>query len=101
MKKKVIRLNEQDVENLVKKIIKEEQLELDFQDGGHTQDEMNDVWERLNRMDDDRVFDLMELTFNEESMSVEDFINNLPSSIGGYDYEELISILKQIKEEGI
>ena len=101
MKKKVIRLNEQDIENLVKKIINEEQLELDFQDGGHTQDEMNDVWERLNQMNDDRVFDLMELTFNEERMSVEDFINNLPGSIGGYSYEELVSILKQIQEEGI
>ena len=101
MAKKVIKLNEQDIENLVKKIIKEEQLELDSQDGGHTQDVMNDVWERLNRMNDDRVFDLMELTFNEGRMSVEDFINNLPSSIGGYDDKELMSILKQIKEEGI
>jgi hypothetical protein len=98
---KVIRLNEDDVSRLVNKIIKENQLELDFGNDGHTQEEMNDVWGKLNDLNDDRVFDLMELTFNEERMSVEDFVNNLPSSLRGYDYNQLVSILKQIQKEGI
>ena len=39
-------------------------------------------------------------TFNEESMSVEQFVDYLPTHFG-YDEDYLISVLKQIKEEGI
>jgi len=93
---KVIRLNESDIERLVNKIIKEDGTNYNV----HSQIVMNKVWEKLNELNDDNIFDLMELTFNEERMSVEDFVNNLPSYLG-YDYDELVSILKQIKEEGI
>jgi hypothetical protein len=68
--------------------------------GEHTQEEMNDVWDKLNRMNSDIVFERMEKTFNEKSMSVEKFVDYLPTHFG-YDEEYLISVLKQIKEEGI
>ena len=145
MKKKVIKLTESDIENLVNKIIKEEydnhmqqpsifdDIEsdimemsedeaLDYLDeiinfcinkqeelgsesteeesGEHTQEEMNAVWDKLNRMNSDIVFERMEKTFNEESMSVEQFVDYLPTYFG-YDEDYLISVLKQIKEEGI
>jgi hypothetical protein len=95
---KKIRLNENDIERLVKRIIKEDQLELDF--GYHSEDEMNEVWDSLNRLNNDEIFDLMELTFNEEKMSVESFVDNLPTYMG-YEYDYLVSVLKQIQEEGI
>lgn len=95
---KKIRLNENDIERLVKRIIKEEQLELDF--GDHSEEEMNEVWGKLNRLNNDEIFDMMEMTFNEESMSVENFVNNLPTYFN-YEYDYLVSVLKQIQEEGI
>lgn len=145
MKKKVIKLTESDIENLVNKIIKEEydnhmqqpsiigDIESDLMEmsnqesleylediiqycmdkkqelgsesteeesGEHTQEEMNAVWDKLNRMNSDIVFERMEKTFNEESMSVEQFVDYLPTHFG-YDEDYLISVLKQIKEEGI
>ena len=42
----------------------------------------------------------MELTFNEEKMSVEDFVNNLPTRFV-YDYNYIVSVLKQIQKDGI
>jgi len=33
-------------------------------------------------------------------MSIEDFVNNLPEDLG-YEHEYLVSVLNQIKEEGI
>jgi hypothetical protein len=68
--------------------------------GEHTQGEMNDVWRKLNDLNNDNIFDMMEKTFNEESMSVEQFVDYLPTHFG-YDEDYLISVLKQIKEEGI
>jgi hypothetical protein len=97
MKKKVIRLNEQDLENLVKRIIKEEQI------GGHTEDEMNDVWEKLNDTIgvNPKYDDLMDAAFsNEPSISIESFVNQLPTHMG-YEHDYLVSILNQISEEGI
>ena len=69
----------------------------------HTQDEMNNVWRKLNTMAtkyDDKVFDLMELAFEQDRMSISDFINSLPESLD-YDYEYLVSVLNQIKRDGI
>jgi hypothetical protein len=145
MKKKVIKLTESDIENLVNKIIKEEydnhmqqpsiigDIESDLMEmsnqesleylediiqycmdkkqelgsesteeesGEHTQEEMNDVWRKLNEWNSESVFERMEKTFNEESMSVEQFVDYLPTHFG-YDEDYLISVLKQIKEEGI
>jgi len=68
--------------------------------GEHTQEEMNDVWRKLNEWNSESVFERMEKTFNEESMSVEYFVDSLPTHFG-YDEDYLISVLKQIKEEGI
>lgn len=79
--------------NKVRGLVKENE-------GEHSQEEMNDVWDKLNRLDDDDVFDLMEKTFNEESMSVGQFVESLPTHFG-YDTPYLISVLKQIREEGI
>lgn len=79
--------------NKVRGLVKENE-------GEHSQEEMNDVWDKLNRLDDDDVFDLMEKTFNEESMSVGQFVESLPTHFG-YDTPYLISVLKQIQEEGI
>ena len=104
MKNKVIKLNESDIERLVKRIIKEDEGEMwmknTYNQDFHTQEEMNRVWEDLNELNDDEVFDLMELTFNEEKMSVEDFVNNLPTRFV-YDYDYLVSVLKQIQKDGI
>lgn len=145
MKKKVIKLTESDIENLVNKIIKEEydnhmqqpsiigDIESDLMEmsnqesleylediiqycmdkkqelgsesteeesGEHTQEEMNDVWRKLNEWNSESVFERMEKTFNEYSMSVEQFVDSLPTHFG-YDEDYLISVLKQIKEEGI
>ena len=103
MKKKVIKLTEQDLEKLVKKIIKEdseEWMKNTYNQNFHTQEEMNRVWEDLNELDNDKIFDLMELTFNEEKMSVEDFVNNLPTRFV-YDYNYIVSVLKQIQKDGI
>ena len=101
--KKIIKLNENDIENLVKKIIKEdgeEWMKNTYNQNFHTQEEMNRVWEDLNELDNDKIFDLMELTFNEEKMGVEDFVNNLPTRFV-YDYNYIVSVLKQIQKEGI
>jgi hypothetical protein len=70
--KKIVKLTEQDLEKLVKKIIKEEDEEWmknTYNQNFHTEEEMNRVWEDLNELDNDKIFDLMELTFNEEKMS--------------------------------
>jgi Mg/Co/Ni transporter MgtE len=91
--KKVVRLTESDLSRIVKRIIKEEEM-------GHTQEEMNDVWHSLNEMDDDEIFNLMDMTFEQNRMSVEQFVNYLPTHLG-YSDKYLISVLKQIKEEGI
>tara|TARA_R110000822_G_scaffold94450_3_gene216606 strand:- start:94 stop:405 length:312 start_codon:yes stop_codon:yes gene_type:complete len=102
--KKVIKLKESDIERLVKRIIKEDEGEMwmknTYNQDFHTQEEMNRVWEDLNELNDDEVFDFMELTFNEEKMSVEDFVNNLPTRFV-YDYDYLVSVLKQIQKDGI
>ena len=102
--KKVIKLKESDIERLVKHIIKEDEGEMwmknTYNQDFHTQEEMNRVWEDLNELNDDEVFDFMELTFNEEKMSVEDFVNNLPTRFV-YDYDYLVSVLKQIQKDGI
>lgn len=103
MKKRVVKLTESDLENLVKRIIKESDedwLSNTYNQNFHTEEEMNRVWEDLNELDNDKIFDLMELTFNEEKMSVEDFVNRLPTSFD-YDYDYIVSVLKQIKNEGI
>jgi hypothetical protein len=97
---KKIKLKESDIENLVKKIIKEEQMEMEFGNAGHDQEEMNNVWRGLNDLNDDEIFDLMELTFNEDKMSVESFIDHLPTHMG-YERDYLVSVLKQIQDEGI
>jgi len=68
--------------------------------GEHTQEEMNDVWRKLNEWNSESVFERMEKTFNEYSMSVEQFVDSLPTHFG-YEEDYLISVLKQIKEEGI
>jgi len=68
--------------------------------GKHTQEKMNDVWDMLNRLNRDDIFELMEKTFNEDRLSVEDFVSRLPTHFG-YVEKDLISILKQIKKEGI
>jgi hypothetical protein len=68
----------------------------------HTQDEMNDVWRKLNKMAEnygDDVWELIELAFDQNSMSIEDFVNKLPEAIGDHNY--IISVLNQIKKEGI
>lgn len=96
MEKRIVKLTESDLERLVKRIIKEDY----DQEMNHTQEEMNDVWDMLNRLNDDNIFELMEKTFNEDGFSVENFVNSLPTHFG-YDEKYLISILKQIKEEGI
>ena len=101
--KKIVKLTEQDLEKLVNKIIKEEGEEWmknTYNQNFHTEEEMNLVWEDLNALDDDKIFDLMELTFNEAKMSVEDFVNNLPTRFV-YDYNYIVSVLKQIQKEGI
>jgi hypothetical protein len=102
--KKIIKLTEQDIEELVKKILKEnddtEWMGNTYNTGQHTQEEMNGVWEDLNELNDDKVFELIELTFNEKSMSVEDFVNYLPTNFN-YDYDYIVSVLKQIQNEGI
>jgi len=79
--------------NKVRGLVKENE-------GEHSQEEMNDVWHELNELNNDDIFDLMEKTFNEQSMSVEQFVESLPTHFG-YDTPYLISVLKQIKEEGI
>jgi hypothetical protein len=79
--------------NKVRGLVKENE-------GEHSQEEMNDVWRELNELNNDDIFDLMEKTFNEQSMSVEQFVESLPTHFG-YDTPYLISVLKQIKEEGI
>ena len=98
MKKRVVKLTESDLERLVKRIIKEDY----DQEMNHDQEEMNDVWRMLNRLGDknEEIFDMMEKTFNEDSMSVEQFVSNLPTHFG-FDEEYLISIIKQIQKEGI
>ena len=145
MKKRIIKLTESDIEDLVNKIIKEEydnhmqqpsiigDIESDLMEmsnqesleylediiqycmdkkqvlgsesteeesGEHTQEEMNDVWRKLNEWNSESVFERMEKTFNEYSMSVEQFVDSLPTHFG-YEEDYLISVLKQIKEEGI
>lgn len=104
MKKRIIKLTESDLERLVKKILKEdsdtEWMGNTYNTDQHSQEEMNRVWDDLNQLNNDEIFDLMELTFNEEKMSVEDFVNHLPT-IFDYDYNYIISVLKQIKNEGI
>jgi hypothetical protein len=107
---KKVKLKESDIENLVKKIIKEEQMEIEFGDEGHSQDEMNEVWRELNRVGNSGLVsrklydfdfdDMMEATFNEGSMSVENFVNNLPTLMF-YERDYLVSVLKQIQDEGI
>lgn len=101
---KVIRLTEQDVEKLVKKILKEnddtEWMVNTYDMNQHSEEEMNRVWEDLNELNNDEIFNLMELTFNEEKMSVEDFVNHLPTNFD-YDYDYIVSVLKQIQNEGI
>ena len=56
--KKIIKLTEQDIEKLVKKILKEnddtEWMENTYNTGQHTQEEMNGVWEDLNELNDDK-----------------------------------------------
>ena len=103
MKKRIVKLTESDVERLVNKIIKENQS------GGHTQDEMNEVWEALNELmfihhnysvKIQRAEDMMDKTFNDGSMSVESFVDQLESHMG-YERDYLISVLTQIQEEGI
>jgi len=96
MKKKIVKLTELDLEKLVRRILKEDY----DQEMSHDQEEMNEVWEMLNKLNDDNIFDMMERTFNENSMSVESFVSHLPTHFG-YDEKYLISILNQIKEEGI
>lgn len=101
--KKIVKLTEQDLEKLVKKIIKEEDgewMKNTYNQNFHTEEEMNRVWEDLNELDNDKIFGLMELTFNEEKMSVEDFVNNLPTTFV-YNYNYIVSVLKQIQNEGI
>jgi hypothetical protein len=70
----------------------------------HSMDEMNNVWRKLNTLatnnGDDVIWDLMEMAFERGRISIEDFVNKLPGDLG-YDYEYLVSVLKQIKEEGI
>ena len=104
MKKRIIKLTESDIEKLVKKILKEESntewMGNTYNMDQHSQEEMNRVWVDLNELNNDEIFDLMELTFNEEKMSVEDFVNHLPTNFG-YDYDYIVSVLKQIKNEGI
>ena len=103
MKKRVVKLTESDLENLVKRIIKESDedwLTNTYGEDLHTEEEMNYVWDKLNRMNSDIVFERMEKTFNEESMSVESFVDYLPTHFG-LDEDYLISVLKQIQEEGI
>jgi hypothetical protein len=103
-KQRIIRLTESDIEKLVKKILKEEDgvewMRNTYNMGQHSEEEMNRVWRDLNELNSDEVFDLMELTFNEESMSVESFVDHLPTYFD-YDYDYLVSVLKQIQDEGI
>ena len=66
----------------------------------HTQEEMNEVWEKLNRLNSDIVFERMEKTFNEGGMSVEQFVDYLYTHLG-YEESYLVSVLKQIQREGI
>ena len=66
----------------------------------HTQEEMNVVWEKLNELNSDIVFERMEKTFNEEGMSVEQFVDYLHTWFG-YEESYLVSVLKQIQREGI
>ena len=101
--KRIIKLTESDIEKLVKKILKEEDNEWmgnTYNMDQHSEEEMNRVWGDLNELNNDDVFDLMELTFNEESMSVESFVDQLPTHFD-YDYDYLVSVLKQIQNEGI
>jgi hypothetical protein len=102
---KVIRLTESDLERIVKRIIKEDNglwMSNTYDQNLHTQEEMNTVWHDLNTMAvnyGDEIFDLMELTFNEDAMSVEDFVNRLPER--NFDNDYIVSVLKQIQIEGI
>ena len=102
--KKIVKLTESDIETLVRKILKEsdgtEWMGNTYNMDQHSEEEMNRVWRDLNELNDDEVFDLMELTFNEESMSVESFVDHLPTYFD-YDYDYLVSVLKQIQNEGI
>lgn len=104
MRNKIIRLTEQDVERLVKKILKEsddtEWMGNTYNTDQHSEEEMNRVWDDLNNLDNGEIYDLMELTFNQQKMSVEDFVNHLPTKFG-YDYNYIVSVLKQIQNEGI
>jgi hypothetical protein len=100
MKKKIIKLTELDLENLVKRILKEDYA----QEMRHDQEEMDEVWRLLSKlshkMNNNDLLDMMERTFNDGSMSVESFVSHLPTYFG-YDEKYLISILNQIKKEGI
>jgi len=103
MKKRIIKLTESDIEKLVKKIMKEDSTEWmgnTYNMNQHSEEEMNRVWGDLNELNNDDVFELMELTFNEDRMSVEDFVNYLPTMFD-YDYDYIVSVLKQIQNEGI
>ena len=104
MKKRIIKLTENDVEILVKRILNEEggvEWMMDtYNMDEHSEEEMNTVWDKLNRMNSDIVFEMMEKTFNEGSMSVESFVDYLQTWMG-YDYDYLVSVLKQIQNEGI
>jgi hypothetical protein len=67
----------------------------------HTQDEMNNVWRKLNNMAEnygDVVWELIELAFDNR-MSIEEFVNKLPEDLG--DHNHIVSVLNQIKKEGI
>lgn len=68
----------------------------------HTQDEMETVWRKLNDMAEnygDNIWELIELAFDQDKMSIEDFVNKLPENLGDYNY--IVSVLNQIKKEGI
>jgi hypothetical protein len=68
----------------------------------HTQDEMENVWRKLNNMAKnygDDVWELIELAFDQNRMSIEDFVNKLPEDLGDHNY--IVSVLNQIKKEGI
>jgi len=69
----------------------------------HTKNEMDDVWRKLNTMAEnygDEAWGLIETAFEEDRMGIEDFVNNLPEDLG-YEHEYLVSVLNQIKREGI
>ena len=71
MKNKVIKLNESDIERLVKRIIKEDEGEMwmknTYNQNFHTQEEMNRVWEDLNELNDDN-YSMINQEINIESV---------------------------------